>query len=231
MICPRTLTALVLVYAVADAAAVAAHDRCPDARRRAQPVGLGRTQTRRRPIRFDVFHDDSGRIRATVMHARTAVGLKLSGFGGVLDADGVWCWWRDGVAGGLQLSPRTSGDQMAITPGAVGWQAALRDDQLATDDHPTSTRPDGWEERVQRQLNRMAGSTDVVSHGERTGTRLPRVSQRWFVKSPGTWSRPRRVRSAWYGRAVHRPSGRSTTPGITHGLADKYWDTYNERQL
>jgi hypothetical protein len=33
--------------------------------------------------------------------------------------------------GRLQSSPRTSGDQMSISPGAVGWQAALSDDKSA----------------------------------------------------------------------------------------------------
>jgi hypothetical protein len=33
--------------------------------------------------------------------------------------------------GRLETTPRTSGDQLSITPGAVGWQAALDDDQSA----------------------------------------------------------------------------------------------------
>jgi hypothetical protein len=33
--------------------------------------------------------------------------------------------------GRLETTPRTSGDQVSVTPGAVGWQAALDDDQSA----------------------------------------------------------------------------------------------------
>lgn len=47
--------------------------------------------------------------------------------------------------GRLETSPRTSGDQMSVTPGAVGWQAALDD------------RKDAREIYVDRDMSRFAG--------------------------------------------------------------------------
>lgn len=44
----------------------------------------------------------------------------------ICGAGGMVAW-----EGRLERTPRTSGDQMAISPGAVGWQAALDDDKSA----------------------------------------------------------------------------------------------------
>ena len=92
--------------------------------------------------------------------------------------------------GRLQSSPRTSGDQMAITPGAVGWQAALDDDQSARMIYididmtrwqarvgATATQP-----RWGRPKLRGSGRSIAIDDGQASiGCRSP------------SWSRPHRV--------------------------------------
>jgi hypothetical protein len=98
--------------------------------------------------------------------------------------------------GRLETTPRTSGDQLAITPGAVGWQAALDDDAAArmiyVDCDLTRWQPAS----VQRKLNMASiSSTDVDDPQTATdySTGFPSV----VTGFQGPWGRAHRA-EAWY---------------------------------
>lgn len=77
--------------------------------------------------------------------------LRVEGAGGIL----AW-------EGRIEATPRESGDQKAISPQAVGWQAALEDDQTAV--MPYVDRDLGhWEEpTAQRRVNLYGLSAGVL---------------------------------------------------------------------
>lgn len=60
--------------------------------------------------------------------------------------------------GRLETTPRTSGDQISIMPGAVGWQAALDDDQSASMVYVDRDLSRWRDQSVQRQINQIAAN-------------------------------------------------------------------------
>jgi hypothetical protein len=69
---------------------------------------------------------------------------------------------RVGWQGRLQSSPRTSGGQMSISPGAVGWQAALSDDKSARMIYLDCDLRRWGPESVAMKIADAAGSESVV---------------------------------------------------------------------
>lgn len=63
--------------------------------------------------------------------------------------------------GRLETTPRTSGDQLSITPGAVGWQAALDDDQSARMIYLDADLMQWQPASSQRKINAAASSVDI----------------------------------------------------------------------
>jgi PKD repeat protein len=63
----------------------------------------------------------------------------------------------------LERAPRTSGDQMAISPSAVGWQAALTDDDTLQAVY-VDTDPGRWTEgSLQRRIDLADGGYDATA--------------------------------------------------------------------
>lgn len=97
--------------------------------------------------------------------------------------------------GRLETAPRTSGDQMAVSPGAVGWQAALddrKDVQMVYVDRQMS----GWQgASVQRRINYLNQIVDLIDGSVTTdeSTGYPALA----ISFQGSWSRSK-VGEAWY---------------------------------
>lgn len=62
--------------------------------------------------------------------------------------------------GRIETTPRTSGDHLAVTPGAVGWQAHLTDNQSAREIYIDIDQTHWQSASVQRRLNLLALGID-----------------------------------------------------------------------
>ena len=97
--------------------------------------------------------------------------------------------------GRLQSSPRTSGDQMAITPGAVGWQAALDDDQSARMIYIDIDMTRWQAPSVGRQLYVLGFSIDLESGSVQPDSTSGNPSVATLMQ--GIWSRSH-ASECWY---------------------------------
>lgn len=102
--------------------------------------------------------------------------LRIIGAGGQVDGE-----YR------LEGAPRTSGDQMAITPSAVGWQAHLEDDESAQMVYRDRDLSHFSEMQRARRISIVAGAADYQPHAiaNDEGTGLPALQ----IGLVGAWAR------------------------------------------
>lgn len=97
--------------------------------------------------------------------------------------------------GRLEQTPRTSGDQMAITPNAVGWQAALEDNKTIKAIYVDCDLTRWSGASVQRKIDLDGGGIDADDPSTATD---PSSGYPSLVTAIGsTWSRSHRC-EAWY---------------------------------
>lgn len=97
--------------------------------------------------------------------------------------------------GRLETAPRTSGDQMSITPGAVGWQAALDDDKSAREIYVDRQLGSWGAASSQRQIDYLATVVDLV--GGATAVDAATGYPALGITFSGSWARSR-AGEAWY---------------------------------
>lgn len=97
--------------------------------------------------------------------------------------------------GRLETTPRTSGDQMNVTPGAVGWQAHLDDDSSAREIFIDCDLSNWQGASTQRQLQLLNGNIDET---DASASPDPVSGQPSLVTQlTGAWSRFS-VSEGWY---------------------------------
>lgn len=97
--------------------------------------------------------------------------------------------------GRLETTPRTSGDQLAITPGAVGWQAALDDDQSARMIYIDTDLTQWQGTSVARQIQLQTASADYEDASVAVDPVTGEPSLATTLNGP--WVRTRRA-EGWY---------------------------------
>jgi hypothetical protein len=101
---------------------------------------------------------------------------------------------RVGWQGRLQTAPRTSGDRMSISPGAVGWQAALSDDKSARMIYIDTSQAQWQGMSAQRKINLVA-TLSVEDPNVIADTTTGQPALGTMITSPWTTGR---ISEGWY---------------------------------
>lgn len=124
--------------------------------------------------------------------------------------------------GRLDTSPRTSGYQLAISPGLVGWQAHLDDDSSAREIYVDQDLSAWQGASVQRQINILNTSRDETdaSVSPDASTGAPAL----ITQITGPWSR-NTLSEGWYDSHAIPIGGidYAWTKGVTINYSDANW--------